>query len=283
MKSFSFAFILLILLIEMTKSKVEFQETEEPSQQFRGVWSSPWGGDADLITFHSEEQFKKNMTYILDTLKMYNMNALIYHVRTHDDALYQSTLNPISPYFKEVDYNKFDPLKWLIDETHRRGIDFHAWMNPYRISSYNTTPIEDILEQYKNYEDNPASDKRYILYGVISIVMDPGLEKVRTFIADTIIEFLNKYDVEAIHFDDYFYDDMGANGKTSGDKTILDEKDQQTYSDYINNHSDCPYKVDNATDKADWRRYQVDLLIQLLKEKIDNYNKEKNKEMEMEK
>ena len=59
MKSFSFAFILLILLIEMTKSKVEFQETKEPSQQFRGVWSSPWGGDADLITFHSEEQFKK--------------------------------------------------------------------------------------------------------------------------------------------------------------------------------------------------------------------------------
>ena len=94
----------------MSKSKVEFQETVEPPQQFRAVWSSPWGGDSDLITFKSEEQFKKNMTYILDTLKMYNMNALIYHVRTHDDALYQSTLNPISPYFKQVDYSKFDPL-----------------------------------------------------------------------------------------------------------------------------------------------------------------------------
>ena len=264
----------------MSKSKVEFQETSEPSQQFRGVWSSPWGGDADLITFKSEEQFKKNMTYVLETLKMYNMNALIYHVRTHDDALYQSTLNPISPYFKEVDYSKFDPLKWMIDETHKRGIDFHAWMNPYRISSYITTPIEEILEKYKNYKDNPASDKNYILYGVNSIVMDPGIEKVRTFIADTIIEFLNKYDVEAIHFDDYFYDDMGANGKTSGDKTILDEADQQTYIDYINNNPGCPYKVDNATDKADWRRYQVDLLIILLKEKIDNYNKEKNKHVQ---
>ena len=102
----------------MSKSIVEFQQNEEPSQQFRAVWSSPWGGDEALITFHSEEQFKQNMTYILDTLKMYNMNALIYHVRTHNDALYQSTLNPLSRYFANVDYSKFDPLKWMIDKTH---------------------------------------------------------------------------------------------------------------------------------------------------------------------
>jgi len=236
MKLFSLNIILFIFLISKSKSLVEFQETLEQSQQLRAVWSSPWGGDADLITFKSEEQFKQNMTYILDTLKMYNMNTLIYHVRTHNDALYQSNLNPISPYFKEVDYNKFDPLKWLIDETHKRGIDFHAWMNPYRISSDPSIPIENILEKYKNYKDNPASDKNYILNGVNSIVMDPGIEKVRTFIADTIIEFLNKYEVEAIHFDDFFYDDMGANGSTTGNYTILNESDQKTYIDYINNH-----------------------------------------------
>ena len=95
-------------------------------------------------------------------------------------------------------------------------------MNPYRITSGNSMPIDDIIEKYKYYQDNPASDRKYILYGVNSIVMDPGIEKVRTFIADTMIEFLNKYDVEAIHFDDYFYDDMGANGNTSGNITILD-------------------------------------------------------------
>ena len=65
--------------------------------------------------------------------------------------------------------------------------------------------------------------------------------------------------------DDYFYDDMGANGKTSGNYTILDEADQKTYNDYINTHPDCGYKNDSATDKANWRRYQVDLLIILLK------------------
>ena len=274
-------FITFILLISISNSIIEFQETVEPSQQFRGVWSSPWGGDADLITFHSEEQFKKDMNYILDTLKMYNMNSIIYHVRTHDDALYQSELNPISPYFKDVDYKKFDPLKWMIDESHRRGIDFHAWMNPYRISSNKSLPIEDILEKYQNYQKNPASDRDCILYGTNSIIMDPGLEKVRTFIADTIIEFLNKYDVEAIHFDDYFYADMGAKGATSGNYTILDEADQKTYNDYINNNPDCGYKNDSATDKANWRRYQVDLLIVLLKEKISEYNKNNSKYVQL--
>ena len=280
MKSFTINFILIFLLISMSKSKIEFQDEPEPAQEFRAVWSSAWGEDSDLVTFKSIEQFKQNMTYILDTLKMYNMNVLIYHVRTHNDAFYQSQLNPISPYFEKVDYNKFDPLKWMIDETHRRGIEFHAWMNPYRIKSDNKTKIEDILKKYANYPKNPASKKENILYGSNTIVMDPGLENVRDFIADTIMEFLNKYDVEAIHFDDYFYCDMGAYGATSGKITILDEPDQKTYNDYIDSHPDCKYNNNSATDKADWRRYQVDLLIKLLRDKIIAYNQEKNKHIQ---
>ena len=126
------------------------------------MWSSPWGGDEDLIRFNSIDEFKNNMIYILDTLKMYNMNALIYHVRTHNDALYKSDLNPVSPYFTKVDFTQFDPLGWLIDETHKRGIEFHAWMNPYRITSDDTIDIETLLEKYKNYPENPASKKEYI-------------------------------------------------------------------------------------------------------------------------
>jgi uncharacterized lipoprotein YddW (UPF0748 family) len=254
---------------------------EEPSQEFRAVWSSPWGGDADLITYESEEQFKTNMTYILDTLKMYNMNVLIYHVRTHNDALYESKLNPISRYFEKVNYKEFDPLKWMIDETHKKGIEFHAWMNPYRISSDPSIDIDTILEKYKNYPKNPASKKENILYGTDMIIMNPGIEEVRNFIVDTIIEFLEKYDVEAIHFDDYFYSDMGAHGKIIGNYTILNESDQNTYIEYIDNHPDCPYDKDNASDKADWRRYQVDLLIKLIKDKISEYNKDNSKHIQL--
>ena len=179
MKYFTLDIFLIFLLFSTSKSLVEFKDEGEPSQEFRGVWVSPWGGDDDLVPFISIEQFKKNMTYILDTLKEYKMNAIIYHVRTHNDALYESKLNPISKYFEKVNYKEFDPLKWMIDETHRRGIEFHAWMNPYRIKSENKTTIEELLEKYKNYPRNPASDKKYILVGNDIIIMDPGYEEVR--------------------------------------------------------------------------------------------------------
>ena len=219
------------------------------------------------------------MTYVLDTVKGYNMNAIIYHVRTHNDALYPSKLNPVSKYFKKVNFEEFDPLKWLINETHRRGIEFHAWMNPYRIKTKNDTKIDDILKQYENYPKNPAHYKENILYGTDMIIMDPGLKNVRQFISDTIMEFFDQYDVEAIHFDDYFYSDLGAYGHTEGDKTIIDEPDQPTYNDYCEKY---PGKYDNtsATDKANWRREQIDLLIQLLRKNINEYNKDHNKHIQ---
>ena len=186
MKSFSINYLLIVLLISMSKSFLEYNDVKEPPQDFRAVWSSPWGGDEDLIRFNSIDEFKNNMIYILDTLKMYNMNAFIYHVRTHNDALYKSDLNPVSPYFTKVDFTQFDPLGWLIDETHKRGIEFHAWMNPYRIASDDTIDIETLLEKYKNYPENPASKKEYILYGIKTIIMDPGKEEVREFISKTI-------------------------------------------------------------------------------------------------
>ena len=271
--------LIIFYLISLSKSILP-NDYIELSQETRAVWVSPWGGDQDLIEFISKDDFIKKMTYILDLLKEYNMNTIIYHVRTHNDALYESELNPVSPYFKKVNFKEFNPLEWMINESHKRGIEFHAWMNPYRIKSGNSISLEEIISQYKNFK-NPANDERCILNGTDSIILDPGLEKVRTFIADTINEFLLKFDVDAIHFDDYFYNDMGASGKTSGDNTILDEPDQKTYEEYIDDNPSCKYDKTSATDKANWRRDQVDLLIKLLKEKIDTYNKEKNKNVQL--
>jgi uncharacterized lipoprotein YddW (UPF0748 family) len=280
MKSFPLNILLIVLLISMSKSIVEFNDVYEPSQQFRAIWVSGFGGDEDLVTFQSIEQFKKNMIYVLETVKEHKINTIIYHVRTHNDALYLSTLNPVSKYFAKVNFNEFDPLKWLIDETHRRGIEFHAWMNPYRIKTGNETKIEEILKQYENYPQNPAHDAKNILYGTDMIIMDPGLKNVRQFISDTIMEFFEKYEVEAIHFDDYFYSDLGAYGHTEGEKTIIDEPDQKTYTDYIDANPGCKYKKDSATDKADWRREQIDLLIQSLRTNINNYNRVHNKHIQ---
>ena len=271
---------LIIYLFSLSNCLIIKDEYTEASQEFRAAWVSPWGGDADLIKYYSKEDFITKMTYILDTFKMYNMNSIIYHVRTHNDALYPSKLNPVSPYFKGVKFDEFNPLEWMIKETHKRGMDFHAWMNPYRIKSGNQYSMKEILELYNGYE-NPANDSSCILNGTDTIILDPGLQKVRKFIADTILEFLGQFDVEAIHFDDYFYCDMGAGGRTEGEKTILDEPDQKTYEDYIDAHPECEYEKDNAKDKANWRRYQVNLLIILLKEQLDEYNKKNNKHVQL--
>ena len=278
MIKYYFIEIFLILYLAMI-SKSIMQEENELTQEFRGVWVSPWGGDEDLITYISKDDFKQKMTYILDILKLYNMNTIIYHVRTHNDALYLSKYNPVSPYFSKVKFDEFDPLEWMINECHKRGIDFHAWMNPYRIKSGNKTSLNEIISYYKNY-NNPANDAEYILNGTDSIILNPGIEKVRNFIVDTINEFLEKYDVDAIHFDDYFYSNMGAGGRIKGEFTILNEPDQITYEEYIDNHENCEYDKNSGEDKANWRRDQVDLLIELIKKNIDTYNKEKGKKVQ---
>ena len=279
MKSFNYLIVIMAVnLLVSSEKKLLKKFNKEPTQQFRAVWSTPVGGDSDLITYISKEDFIKNMTYILDTLQMYNMNSLIYHVRMHDDALYKSKYNPVSPYWSEVDFNDFDPLEWMINETHKRGIDFHAWMNPYNIKS-GYVPVEDIVEQYKGLE-NPANDSNNILVGVNFINLNPGLEIVRNFIDTTIQEFLENYEVDAIHFDDFFYDDMGAAGKTEGNYTILDEPDQITYEEYIEDHPECKYDSKNANDKADWRRDQTDELIKLLSNSIKEYNEKNNKKVQ---
>jgi uncharacterized lipoprotein YddW (UPF0748 family) len=265
--------------IHLTESLLASEEIIEPSQQFRSAWVTVVGGDAALIRYDTKENFINNMNYILDTLKMYNMNAIIYHVRTENNAFYNSKINPKSYYFAKVNFNQFDPLKWLIEETHKRGIDFHAWMNPYRISLSTKKSLDYFLNLYKDYKSNPASDANCILNGTSFIVLNPGLEKVRNFIVETVIEFLEQYDVEAIHFDDYFYASMGAAGKLDGEFTILDEQDQITYEDYIKNNPGCNYHSNNSTEKANWRREQVNLLIKKLYIEIGNYNKKNNKKV----
>ena len=256
-------------------------EYVEMDQELRAAWVSPWGGDSDLCTYKNENDFKEKMNYILDTLEMYNMNTIIYHVRTHNNAMYKSSLNPVASYWKDVNFNTFDPLEWLIGECHKRGIEFHAWLNPYRVKSSSSTSLESIALTYDNFKANPASDVNNMLMGDGTVILNPGLQNVRDFIVSTVMELVNGYDVDAIHFDDYFYCNMGANGKTSGSTTIISEPDQVTYEAYIDANPNCGLSKTSATNKADWRRTQVDLFIEQLHNALSNYNSENNKHVEL--
>lgn len=230
----------------------------KPQADFRAVWVSPLVND--IGNYIDDNSFKAELLGVLDTIESMQMNAIIFHLRIMNDALYDSKLNRKSSYVSGVDFNKWDYLEWFIGEAHRRGIEFHAWLNPYRISASAIT-LDQVLSQYQNYKQNPASKAENVLIGNSGAILNPGEPAVRDFVVNTCMEIIEKYDVDAIHFDDYFYASMPANA------------DQVTYNKYKKNSS-----TNNITD---WRREQVDLFIKQLSDTMRAYNLEHNRSVQL--
>lgn len=227
-------------------------------REFRAVWISQLVGDVPSIT--SKEAYISNMMSVLDVLERYNINAIVYHIRIMNDALYDSDDNPKSAYLGNVDFEEWDYLEWLIDEVHRRGIEFHAWMNPYRIQN-GLNNVSSIPARYANFPNNPASDASMLLVGDNGVILNPGEPRVRQFIVDTSMDVIEKYDVDAIHFDDYFYISMNQNA------------DAHTYSKYKANSQ--------TTNIEDWRREQVDIFIKDLSDEMREYNTLNNRQVQL--
>ena len=232
---------------------------EAEKTDFRAAWVSLFV--ADMSSYSNESNWKKEVKSVIDVFKYYNLNTMIFHVRTHNNALYKSKLNPVAKWFENADFDTFDPLTYLIDECHKAGIEFHAWMNPYRISTL-TTDINEAMEngQYlssKVPSANPARFAGNLINGSSGVILNPGLPKVRDFIVDTCMEVIENYDVDAIHFDDYFY--------------ISGTNDSDTYAKYN----------PKGLGKADWRREQVNLFIEQLHDAMTEYNQKNNKAVQL--
>ena len=227
--------------------------------EFRGAWVSLFV--SDMKSYTNEADWKKEVADVINVFKYYNLNAMIFHVRTHNNALYKSKLNPIATWFQNVDFDKFDPLAYLIDECHKAGIEFHAWMNPYRISTLtndvNTASKDGQYLGAALPDANVAKDPANLINGSSGVILNPGLPKVRDFIVDTCMEVIENYDVDAIHFDDYFY--------------ISGTNDTETYNAYN----------PKGLSKADWRREQVNLFIEALHDAMTEYNTKNNKAVQL--
>ncbi len=253
-KILSFLSVLMIsfILTFLLNNTPKVQATEVNKQkesEFRAVWVSYYTGD---INYKNEYDYKNQIDTILDNMEHYNMNAIIFHIRANHDAWYNSSINKVNSQLSKVNFEVFDPLKYVIDESHKRGIEFHAWLNPYRIGSkYNSA--SEIANEFINYPDNPASNEENVLIGNPLQILDPANPNVREFIIDTCMEIVENYDVDAIHFDDYFY----AAG--------IDDSD-----------SFAKYNTSNLS-LSDFRRKQVDTFIFDLKTQLDTYNKKNNK------
>ena len=210
--------------------------------EFRGVWVSPLTGD--ITSYTGKEAYQSQMLDVLKNMERYNLNVLIFHVRIMNDALYESKYNNWSNYYNNNP--DWDMLPWLIEECHKRGIEFHAWMNPYRVTTNVSLSLEECAKRYP--KTNAASNPKNLLKADTTIILNPGIPEVQRFLVNTCMELIENYDVDAIHFDDYFY----AAG--------ID--DSATIKEYNT----------SGLSEADFRRSQVDAFIESLSSAMRAYN-----------
>ncbi len=217
----------------------------EEDTELRGVWVSTVANiDYPSRQTTNSETLKSEMIEILDNCKSMGFNAVFLQVRPCGDAFYNSSIFPWSKYLTGTQGvapdNGFDPLQFAVEEAHNRGIQLHAWINPYRITNSSS-------DNNKLASNNPAvlnpglvlTDSNGKMY------YNPGDSASIELIVNGAVEIVENYDVDGIHMDDYFYPDASFN-------------DDTTYS----------FHKDEYPNKADWRRANVNKLVQTLDERL---------------
>ncbi|HMN89291.1 MAG TPA: family 10 glycosylhydrolase [Saprospiraceae bacterium] len=237
-----------LLLIALIYSFMELPAQDLlPKREFRAAWVAtvanidyPRQGTPNAIAH--QEQWKK----LLEQYKSMGLNAVIVQVRPAADALYPSDLAPWSRYLTgkqgSAPEPMYDPLKFMIDESHKMGFEFHAWFNPYR-----ATVDLDTISLAPNHAFR-LHRNWMVRYGT-RFYFNPALPQVRQHVVDVVTEVVEKYDVDAIHFDDYFYP-----YKIQGE----DFPDSLDYYRYGSRFSSI----------EDWRRSNVDSLIERVHTRI---------------
>lgn len=246
-------FRLLSILLTLTvvvscgtsKRLVKESHVESPKHEFRGAWIQ--------TVFQSRYQQMNSAEmkrYIIDMVSKLDdagINAVIFQVRPEADAFYKSSLEPWSRYLTgqqglAPDDPSFDPLEFIIDECHKRGMELHAWLNPYRARAGAGSQLSANHIYWRHPE-------RFVQYGT-QIFFDPGLPENRGYICDVVHDIVSRYDVDAIHMDDYFYPYPIAGEPFPDDNSFFRYAESQGFG---------------SSQRDDWRRNNVNMLIQELK------------------
>ena len=213
-----------------------------PKREFRAAWIQSVNGQFRGMP---TEKLKQTLIAQLNSLQEAGINAIIFQVRPEADALYASQLEPWSRYLTGVQGKApdpyWDPMQFMIDECHKRGMEFHAWINPYRVK----TSLKNELAPGHVYNIHP---EWFVTYGD-QLFFDPALPESRRHITLVVGDIVSRYDVDAIHMDDYFYP-YPMKGK--------DFPDDASFARYGG----------GFTDKGDWRRSNVNLLIKKIHETV---------------
>ena len=191
-------FTILLALLLAVGVKAQTPGNAHPKREFRAAWIQTVNGQFKGM---STEKIKQTLVGQLNSLQGAGINAIIFQVRPEADALYASQLEPWSRFLTGIQGQApspyWDPMQFMIDECHKRGMEFHAWINPYRTK---TNQNNDLAANHV-YNIHP---EWFVTYGN-QLYFDPALPESRKHICMVITDIVSRYDVDAIHMDDYFY------------------------------------------------------------------------------
>lgn len=223
----------------------------QPQREFRAAWVASvaninWPSRPGL----SSKEQQQEAIALLDLLKKNNFNAVIFQVRPHADALYQSDLEPWS-YYLTGEQGKapdpfYDPLHFWIEAAHDRGLELHAWLNPYRAHHTSAKKITDhsVIKRHPELVVELDNGMWW---------MDPALEGTKEISTAVVMDLVKRYDLDGIHFDDYFY----PYDSYHGGKDFPDDKSWAAYQ-----------QEGGELSRGDWRRENVNSFIKNLYEQI---------------
>ena len=224
-----------LLLIYIFAISSAMYGASNPKREFRGAWIQCVNGQ---YIGKTPSQIRYMLSAQLDTLQKCGINAIMFQVRAEGDALYKSSYEPWSRYLTGTQglapSDGWDPLAWMVDECHKREMECHAWINPYRAKTKGTTALASNHAAAKYPERIFEYDGLYIF--------NPAIEENRTYTCMIVEDILQHYDVDGIHIDDYFYPYPVAG---------LEIPDQSFYQ---RNHK-------GFSNIEDWRRGNVNKLI----------------------
>lgn len=236
---------------------IELPSYTEKTEEIRAVWIATVG-NIDITTHSSEEQYKAAIITMLNTIEKNNFNTVFFQVRPMNDAFYDSDYAPWSRYLTgtEGEDPGWDVLAFMIEESHKRGLEFHAWLNPYRVST-GTGSKESQLSILADDNFAKMNPDMVIADESGKLILNPGERQVQVFIENVIRELIAKYDVDGIHFDDYFYSYNG---------TPL-EADAANYNS----------QKEPGETLADWRRDNINTVVKEIFEIIEEHNTSNDK------
>ena len=267
-----------VLLDSRTKKAVKYSADDKDKRivtipyrfrhipgEFRGVWvTTAW--NLDFPRTATVAQFQTQYRTLLFQLKKYGINTVIFQVRPQCDAFYISRENPVSAFLCGAEGRGlpgFDPMNFMVRETRRQGMKFHAWLNPYRVRANITEGKAAALKKL-----SPSSFARRFPDAVLEVpqgnkkllMLDPGHPRTFAHLLDTVREILWKYDVDGIHFDDYFYPYGG-----------IGNSDLASYRKFCR---------DKKLTVEMWRRNNVDSLIFNVGKLVRTHNRLNRKKVE---